>query len=177
MTFGYLVSAVIGAGAVIVGVVLTGMRETRLRTEDRDASRRAELKQAMREYLAALDAVMLEAEDFPLPPRLNRVDEWFAESVKGTIVEMLGHFIVRLLRRLIYGHRHDDLSDRLVAAAAHLRLVAPPAVEQFMSEVEVIAQARQTGDKNAKERWKEFRARMRQGFREALDNAGSVAGA
>lgn len=168
MTLGYIVSAIIGAGAVLLGVIITGSRERRLRIAERDERRRAELKQAMQEYLAALDAVMLESEDFPVPPRLTRADEWVFRSMRGTVVELVFHIALRLLKRLVYGHRHDDLSDRLVAAAAHLRLVATPTVEEYMREVETLGSGHKPGDEQWTAQWKDFRSGMRQGFKKAL---------
>lgn len=168
----YIAGAVIGAGAVLAGVLITIGRDSRIRKEERNATKRRELQQAMQEYLAALDALMLEADDFPVPIRQTRVDRWVAKEVRGTTLEFLLHLIYRLLKRVVYGHRHDDLSDRLVAASAHLRLVAPPAVEQYMVEGESLGKEHRDGDEQWKERWKEFRSRMRTGFREALDDPG-----
>ena len=76
---------------------------------------------------------------------------------------------VRLLQRAIYGRRAGEVTDRLVAASAHLRLIAPPAVEAYMVEAEVVTRSHRPGDKKWQEEWKAFRGRMRQGFREALD--------
>jgi hypothetical protein len=57
MELGYIVGAGIGAGAVLLGVVLTGRRDDRVRTEERRVAERAELRQTMRSYLAAIDAL------------------------------------------------------------------------------------------------------------------------
>jgi len=52
----YIVGAIIGAGAVLAGVLITIIRDGRIRKEDRLAANRRELQQAMQEYMAALDA-------------------------------------------------------------------------------------------------------------------------
>jgi hypothetical protein len=165
----YIVGAIIGAGAVLAGVLITIIRDGRIRKEDRLAANRRELQQAMQEYMAALDAAILEADDFPAPLRQTAVDQWFAKEVRGTLIESFLHLIYRLLKRAVYGHRLDDLSDRLVAASAHLRLVAPPAVEEYMREAEALGKEHRASDEDWKEKWKALRAKMRQGFREALD--------
>lgn len=44
-----------------------------------------------------------------------------------------------LVQRAVYGERQQVLGDRLVAAASHLRLIAPATVETMMLETEQLA--------------------------------------
>jgi hypothetical protein len=55
------------------------------------------------------------------------------------------------------------------AWSAHLRLVAPPEVEAYMIEGEALGRRHVAGDEAWTAEWRDFRSRMRQGFREALD--------
>jgi len=165
----YVAGAAISATSAALGYGANALRERGARKEAAKTARSTELHQAVREYMAALDAVMLEAEDFPVPPRVTKIDRWVEKEVRGTVFELFGHIVVRLLKRLVYGRRHDDLSDRLVAAAARLRLVAPPEVEALMSEVEALAREYRAGDPRLMEQWRPLRDRMRAEFRDALD--------
>lgn len=61
----YVIGSLIGAAAVLFGSMLTGVSEGRTRQAESDAGRTAELKLAMREYLAALDAITIEISDHP----------------------------------------------------------------------------------------------------------------
>ncbi len=122
--------------------------------------------------MAALDASILEVEDFPVPPRVSAMDRWFDKQVEGTVFDVVRHIIVRVLKRAVYGRRHDDLSDRLVGAAARLRLVAPPEVEALMREAETLASKHRVGDPHLIKQWKPLRDRMRQEFKDALDGDG-----
>jgi hypothetical protein len=166
----YIAGSLIGAGAALAGGVFATLRDSRLRKEQRIATNRRELRQAMQGYLAALDAIMLEAADFPAPSHMTRVDRWIDRMLIRVMGPLAPFIATRLINRLVYGLRHDELSDRLVAAAAQLRLVAPPAIEEYMREAEMLAREHRGGSEQWRERWKAFRLRMRQGFREALDN-------
>jgi hypothetical protein len=128
----------------------------------------------MRSYLSALDDLTLEDEAYPVRPRLTRADRWVQERLAGTSVEFLVTIIARLLERAMYGRRRHELTDRLTQAAAHLRLVAPPGVEAYMIEGEALGRRYAPGDEDWKKEWREFRSRMRQGFREALDGLADV---
>lgn len=169
----YVTGAAISATSAALGYGANALRERGARREAARAARSTELHQAMREYMAALDAVMLEAEDFPAPVHQSALDRWFERKVEGTIIDYIGYMFVRLLKRLVFGRRHDDLSDRLVAATARLRLVAPPDVEALMSEVETLAREHRTGGSQLIERWKPLHDRMRLEFKDALDGDGS----
>jgi hypothetical protein len=152
----YIVGTLIGAGIVAA-------------TEEREGAYKAELQRAMREYLAAADAAVLEAEKEMPRPRLTRADRWVEKTLDGTPVEFLALIFVRLLQRAMYGRRPGEVTDRLVAASAHLRLVAPPAVEAYMAEAEAVTRNHKPGDEKWQEEWKAFRQKMREGFREELD--------
>jgi hypothetical protein len=167
---GYIIAAVIGAGATGGGVVLSNNRDDRIRSEQRDEARQADLKQAMRGYLAAVDALTAEMPgDIPAKPPPTRLDEWLLKAGKATSLDFLAFIITRLLQRAMYGKRPHQLLDRLADASAHLRLIAPPAVEAFMIEGEALAREYAPHDQHWLETWMEFRERMRAGFREALD--------
>jgi hypothetical protein len=169
------IGALIVAATTVLVFVLTGRRERRIRAEERAATDRGELQRAMREYLAATDAVVLEAErEFPRP-RLTRADRWLEKSLKGTSLEFLALIVVRLLQRAMYGRRPGEVTDRLAAASAHLRLVAPPEVEAYMVEAEGVTKRHRPGDEEWMEEWRALRERMRHGFREALDGSSAIA--
>jgi hypothetical protein len=68
MKVGYILGPVVGAGATLLRVTLTGRRDDRIRREERDAGRREQLEQAMWRYLAASDALTPEATG-EVPPR------------------------------------------------------------------------------------------------------------
>jgi hypothetical protein len=166
---GYIIGPVIGAGATVLGVTLTSRRDDRIRCEGRESSRRAQLEQAMWRYLAAIDALTVEATG-ELPPQAQplRIDPWLMKFAKLTGLDFIGFILSRLLQRAIYGNRHNQLADRLADASAHLRLIAPPAVEAFMVEGEELSKRHEAHDDEWLEDWMDFRRRMRAGFRDAL---------
>ncbi|HXB64106.1 MAG TPA: hypothetical protein VNV42_04425 [Solirubrobacteraceae bacterium] len=171
MELSYIVGAGIGAGAVLLGVVLTGRRDNRVRTEERRVAERAELRQALRSYLAAIDALTaMMPEDPPPKPPLTPLDQRLLKIARGTGLELLAFIINRILQRAMYGNRPHQLLDRLADASAHLRLIAPPTVAQFMIEGEHLANKYAPHDEQWLADWREFRKHMRSGFREALDH-------
>jgi len=167
---GYIIGPVIGAGATVLGVTLSSRRDDRLRREERESSRQAQLEQAMWRYLAAIDALTVEATG-ELPPKAEptRLDPWLMKFAKLTSLDFVGFVISRLLQRAIYGSRHNQLIDRLADASSHLRLIAPPAVETFMAEGEELSKCFKTHDEEWLKDWLAFRRRMRAGFRDVLD--------
>ena len=82
-------------------MLITIIRDGRIRKEDRLATNRRELQLAMQEYMAALDAAILEADDFPAPLRQTAVDRWVAKEVRATVIEVFLHLIYRLLKRTL----------------------------------------------------------------------------
>lgn len=165
----YVTGAAISATSAALGYGANALREHRARREAARASRSAELHQALREYMAAIDASMMEVEDFPIPLKMTALDRWVERRLQGTLLDMARHIIGRSLKRLVYGHRHNDLSDRLVAAAARLRLAAPPQIASLMSEVEELARDYPAGDPRLMEHWRPLRKRIHQEFQCVLD--------
>lgn len=174
---GPVIGAVIGAGATVLGVTLTSRRDDRIRREERESSRRAQLEQAMWRYLAAIDALTAEASDETPPrPQPMRIDPWLMRFAKATGLDFVAFVASRLLHRAIYGNRHHQLIDRLADASSHLRLIAPPAVEVFMAEGEKLSKRFKEGDEQWLEDWRDFRRRMRAGFRDILDTPEAALG-
>ncbi len=170
MELGYIIGPVIGAGATVLGVTLSSKRDDRIRREESATARRAQLEQAMWRYLAAIDALTAEASDDPPPkPEPMRIDPFLMKVAKKTSLDFVGFILSRLLQRAIYGNRHYQLLDRLADASAHLRLICPPAVEEFMAEGEKLSKRYKPDDAHWLADWMEFRSRMRAGFREILD--------
>src|ERR1700722_17955106 len=93
-----------------------------------DRAREAELQVAMREFLAAIDAVMFEASSETQAPKLTWLDRKLVEATKFLGIEFVGEIAARILQRLVYGQRPQQLVDRMGAATAHLRLIAPPEI-------------------------------------------------
>src|ERR1700727_2507587 len=169
MEAGIIIGAVIGfAGTGGVGW-LAGKRDDRLREEDRKDAKRAELKAAMANYLAAIDALTLELPNDPPPTEPLAIDKWIMKMAKITGIDFVGFILARFLHRAMYGKRPAELADRLADAASYLRLIAPPEVEQYMIEGQALSQEYKPHDKQWVEGWDEFRKRMRAGFRAALD--------
>jgi len=167
----YLIGSLVGGGFVLAGSLLTMVRESRVRKAEHRAARRAELKSAMREYLAALDAVAIEIADSPATPRPTRVDaflDWLADRTGFSVILFI---LIRLLRRATHGGRHDELSDRLVAASAHLRLIAPVGILDLMREIEDTAERYEPASGRWSGEWKVLRIRVRAAFRAELGEA------
>lgn len=167
---GYIIGGVIGVGASALGYGLSSRRDDRIRAEERKAARHAELKQAMRGYLAAVDALTAEMpEDVPPKPPPSRFDSWLLKFANASSLDFVAFIIGRLLQRAMYGNRPNQLLDRLADASAHLRLIATPEVDNFMVEGEALSRAYKPRDVEWLNTWKEYRGRMRTGFREILD--------
>jgi hypothetical protein len=167
------VGVIIGAG---IGVSSTGLagwwathRDDRIRREQSDGSRRDELQQAMRAYLAAIDSLSVEMTKELVPSAPTAFDQRLLKLAKITGFDFLASIAGILLQRAMYGNRHNQLLDRLTDASAHLRLVAPPAVEDFMIEGEALTKRYRPNDEAWMDEWKAYRDRMRTGFRAALD--------
>jgi hypothetical protein len=167
---GYVIGALIATATTVLGFGLNAWREKGVRRELRRSERQGELQRAMRAYLSALDDLTVEDETSAVVrPRLTRADRWMQERLRGTSIDFLVTIIARLLERAMYGRRRYELNDRLTQASAHLRLVAPPEVEAYMIEGEALGRRHRPGDEQWQKEWREFRSRMRQGFRDALD--------
>jgi len=141
----YVAGAIIGGVAVLLATgFATGFAEfraARIRKADHDVVFRAELKTAMREFLAALDAVILEASGEIKPPKLNRLERRLVAATEHLGLDFIGEVLARILHRVMYGQRHDQVIDRLIAASAHLRLIAPPAIDDLMHEMDGLGSA------------------------------------
>jgi hypothetical protein len=166
----YVIGALIATATTVLGFTLNAWREQGVRRELRRAERQGELQRAMRSYLSALDDLILGDDGHPVRPRLTRADRWMQTRLQGTSIDFLVTIIARLLERAMYGRRRYELNDRLTQAASHLRLVAPPEVEAYMIEGETLGRRHRAGDEEWMTEWREFRSRMRRGFREALDD-------
>jgi hypothetical protein len=172
---GYVIGALIATATTVLGFAVSAWRERGVRRERRRVERQGEVQRAMQAFLSALDDLMLEDETYPVRPRLTRADRWVQKRLEGTSVEFFVTILARLLERAMYGRRRYELNDRLTQASAHLRLVAPPAVEAYMKEGEALGRRYREGDQEWRAEWREFRSRMRQGFREALDGLADAA--
>jgi hypothetical protein len=166
---GYIIGPLIGVGATVVGVTLTGRRDDRIRKEEREASGQTELRQAMRVYLAAVDTLTAEMSSDLVKPPLTQVDRWILRVGQATGFDFLATIVGRLLQRAMFGDRPHQLLDRLADVSATLRLIAPPAVEAYMIEAETLGQGYAPQNERWMKEWRELRARMRTGFLEVLD--------
>jgi hypothetical protein len=165
---GYISGSLIGAFAVLAGVFITGVRDGRIRKAERVERRRTELHQAMYEYLAALDGLTYDLVGKPATPRRTAFDDVIDRAVEKAGLELVLHFVLRLLRRLVYGRRQYEIVDRLAVASARLRLIAPPEVEEMMSTADTMGRLYEAGDQRWSERWMELRGEMRERFRDVL---------
>jgi hypothetical protein len=131
----------------------------------------------MREFLAAVDLVMLEASNEIRPPELTRFDRKliaatkFLGIAKFLSLDTVGEVAARALQRLIYGQRPQHLTDRLVAASAHLRLIAPPDIDAILLELDGLMKRYAQGDEAWQAEWTAFRTRMRATFRDHIAEA------
>jgi hypothetical protein len=164
----YVVGALIGVFGLLAGVLITTTRDARIRRAERAEARRRELQQAITEYLAVLDVLAYEAAREPVlhPTAIDRLLDRIAEK---TGLEPAVDLVVKFLRRLIHGSRPHEQIDRLAAASARLRLIAPPSVEEAMHAMETMARLHRAGDEEWRERWLELRQLTRQRCRDVLD--------
>jgi hypothetical protein len=96
-------------------------------------------------------------------PRTARWTGW----LQRTGLDVVVHICVRVLRRLAYGRRRDELADRLTLAAAELRLIAPPGVLSVMEQIPRVDAGDPAGAAWRAE-WSVVRDEIRDGFREQL---------
>lgn len=164
----YVVGYLIGGGFVLAGALLAALRDDHARNAERQARQAERLEAAMREYLAALYAIAAETSDTPEQPKQSSIDRWLDSVARKTSFDIVLHIVIRLLRRAAYGRRHDELGDRMIAAATQLRLVAPGSVLAIMREIEqVTEQVGQSGPGWNRE-WRAMRDRVRTSFRNEL---------
>jgi hypothetical protein len=145
-------------GGVLVGALATisasGLQmfgASRIRKADDRATHRSELAGAMREYLTVLDLVVEELRGVPNHPKSR-----------------IGSRLDRQLYAIARGTRQQELADRLAAAAAHLRLVAPDDVDELMQKVQAHTRGYEAGDDKWFADWVTLRAEVRDGFKAAL---------
>lgn len=153
---------------MVLGGVLAMVRESFVRGAERREAKAAKLEAAMREYLAALDAITVEAENAPIPPKKNRFDRWLERKAQGTTLDFIGTLLARLLHRAVSGQRVVMLGDRLALAAAQLRLIAPESVLAIMQEVEEATKRAGPAGEHWPREWRLIRDDVRTGFRREL---------
>jgi hypothetical protein len=108
--------------------------------------------------------------DQPPPPVMNVVDRAFDRIIEKLGLGWVVTVFVRVLRRIAYGNRLGHLTDRMTAASAHLRLVAPPEVLSLMQEVDDLFGGPESRGNAWKAEWPSLRKRLQEGFRHTLDD-------
>jgi hypothetical protein len=170
----YVVGALIGGGTTVLGFALSAVREGRIRKEASREASRAELKLAMREYLASLDQIVRERVFYPadvdhMPVWVRWTERLPLERVlRGSVIEYAAIIILRMIQRAAYGPRLDEVTDRLTAASTHLRLIGTPRVYEGMEEASELL-ATYADDAEWKAKWGALRASLRQRFRIELE--------
>ncbi len=129
---------------------------------------------AMREYIAALSGLVEASQwlpDIKREPdwRLSRFDKALDRLLRGSLIEVITIFVIRIIERVSYGPRNEALADRVAAATAHLRLVASPAVQALVDEADTLLRSFRPRDPEWTASWKTFQIKLRQGFREELE--------
>jgi hypothetical protein len=165
----YVIGGLIGAAGTLLVWGLSALRDHFIEKQRRREYDRTVLKGALVEYLAALDALTLELMDQPPPPVPTVIDRSFDRLVDKLGLAWTLTVIVRILRRVAYGNRPYELTDRLAAASAHLRLVAPPAVLDLMQQLDVLFRKFEHRDETWRAEWESTREQLRSGFRDALN--------
>jgi hypothetical protein len=161
----YVVGSLVGGGFVLLGVTVTALRDVHVRRSERRAADAARLMAAMREYLAALDALAWEVSDMPNPPKPGRIDRWLDDVAERTGFDVMVHIFVRMLRRTAYGSRPDQLVDRLAIASTELRLIAPESVLAIMRTIDDLTERPGPMAKSWVEGWRSIRDQTRTAFR------------
>lgn len=164
----YIVGSLLGGGFVIVGVTITALRDVFVRRGERRATDAARLMGAMREYLAALDVLAWEVSDMPTAPKHSRVDRWLDLIAERTSFDVIIHIVVRILRRMTYGPRPDQLLDRLAVASSELRLIAPDSVLAIMRTIDGRTGGPASAGREWAGAWRSIRDETREAFRKEL---------
>lgn len=68
----------------------------------------------------------------------------------------------------MYGRREHELTDRMIDAASHLRLIAPVAIEELMRDADELARRYVQQDEPWRLEWLALRSRLRASFRHEL---------
>lgn len=169
----YVVGSLIGGGFVLLGGALTLVRESVVRNAERRAAHAAKLEAAMREYLAVLDLIAIETESAPGPVKQTRVDRWLERKAAGTAVDFYGTLMARILHRVAYGQRLNQIGDRLTLAATQLRLIAPDPVLAIIREIEEATERAGPSGRHWNREWsairEDVRVRLRQELAAAAD--------
>lgn len=165
-----LQGVLIGSGVTFAGAALPIVHSFFTRRTDAASAKREELKTAMREYLAALDALTSELVDQPAPVRATRVDRAVGRAMTKAGADVPAFLLNRMLQRLAFGQRQAQVVDRVASASAHLRLVAPPSVVALMQEADAVGRSYKAGDEEWISRWLATRDHVRAAFRAQLDD-------
>jgi hypothetical protein len=167
----YIVGVLIGVLSTVVIWGLTTWREHSAEAKRQREYSRLVLKGAMVDYLAALDSLVIDVYDQqPKRPASTAVDRTLDRVIERLGLMWVITVVVGVSRRLAYGQRLGQLMDRMTAATAHLRLVAPPEVLALMREVDDLFSDYETLERRVwRANWLSVRAKVREGFRSVLD--------
>jgi hypothetical protein len=159
-----VVAGLIGALGSLAGVAVGGFVTLKVTREGRTDAQRGELSRALAGYMQATQLVAFEMASMPR-------STWLERQVDRLPTGRIHFFFNRLLARLIFGRRHDELRERYYRASAEVVLIAPIEVIGLVREIEAFFNdwERHPDSADLPRRWADVAERLRLTAQSTLD--------
>ncbi|HEY3759763.1 MAG TPA: hypothetical protein VGL37_08370 [Solirubrobacteraceae bacterium] len=159
------VTGIVGAAASFVGLIVGAFVTLKVARDNQKSAQQVELARALAGYMQATQLVAMELASMPKPTRFERQLDRMP-SGRGQF------FFNRLLSRVIFGKRHDELRDRYHRASAEVILAAPIPVIDLVREIDdLFSEWEQHPGASLGGPWHEVRRRLRLTAQKAVDEA------
>lgn len=148
----------------LAGVAVGGFVTIKVAREGQRDALRGELARALAGYMQATQLIAFEMASMPKTTRLER-------QLDRLPTGRIHFFFHRLLARVIFGRRHDELRERYYRASADVVLIAPIEVIGLVREIEAFFNdwERRPDSKEMPRRWADLGERLRLIAQSTLD--------
>jgi hypothetical protein len=159
-----LVTGIVGAVASLAGVAVGGFVTLKVAREGQRDAQRGELSRALAGYMQAAQLIAFEMASMPK-------STWLERQLDRLPTGRVHFFFNRLLARLIFGRRHDELRERYYRASAEAVLIAPIGVIGLVREIEAFFNdwERHPDSADMPRRWADLAERLRLTAQTTLD--------
>lgn len=158
------VTGLAGAVGTLAGVAVGGFVTIKVARESQRDVQRGELSRALAGYMQATQLIAFEMASMPK-------STWLERQVDRLPTGRIHFFFNRLLARMIFGQRHDELQERYYRASAEVVLIAPIEVIGLVREIEALFNdwERHAGSTDMPRRWSNLSERLRLVAQSTLD--------
>lgn len=126
------ITGLVGGLGTLAGVVVGGFITLKVARESQRGTKRTELARALAGYMQATQLVAFEMSSMPK-------STWLERQIDRVPTGRIHFFINRLLARMIFGQRHDELRERYYRASAEVVLIAPIEMIGLVREIDAFS--------------------------------------